>query len=244
MAGDPNSRKYNDREVQLILKSSVESQMRVAQSLEGSEGLSLAEIEEVAREVGVDPAHIRAAAARLDSPAASGEGSAVLGAPTLLVLERVLDLSLDQSRFDELLDVVRQRTGVVGEATTMGRQFGWKGKMDGAKTDVAISAGEESTTIRVAIDLEETAVGQFMLKTVMGGGMGGVATAGILGLYPLALVAGAAVLGAGYIWGRKGFQKTASDQAARGHELIDAIARRAGDLANLRAMPSLDEASD
>ena len=222
------ARRYTDREVRLILKSAVDLQQRHDHGDDPSRGMSLVELEQVAAEAGLDPALVRRAARELDTPGTPSETNAFLGSPTHLVLEQVVDTSILPGAFDQLLDVTRAVTHEVGEVSAVGRQFGWKGRLDGAKTDVSVSAGNQRTTVRVRVALDEAAVGHFMLKGMLGGFSGGlIATAVAMNAVgPVGLVAGALILGSGYLWARRGLQRDAARYGARARELIDALVAR------------------
>jgi hypothetical protein len=229
---DPTERRYGDREVRLILKSATELQRRATDDGPGPDGMSLAELEQVASEAGIDPVLVRRAAAQLDAPRSTDQPNRFLGAPTEVIVERTIDVALDPGMFDEMLDVVRASTRQVGEVSTVGRQFGWKGRLDGAKSDVSISAGESRTTLRVRVALDEVALGHFMIKGMMAGGAGG-----LLGATLLASVAGAvapfaflAIAGGAYTWARRGFGRSAGDYRRRAIDLVDALAARAGEV--------------
>ena len=228
------TRQYTDREVRLILKSAVELQEQRADRVrELSGGMSLVELEQAALEAGLDPGLVRQAAAELDVIAPPSGGNAFLGSPTHLIVERVVDVTVDPRRFDALLDVVRAVTHGVGELSSVGRQFGWKGRMDGAKTEVNISANERRTTLRVRVELDEVAVGHFMLKGTLfgaGGGLiGGAAAATAFG--PIGLAVGGVTLLSGYLWARDGFRGSTAQFNARAHELIGALEARAREIA-------------
>lgn len=228
------TRQYSEREVRLILKTAVEmQQQRADRAGELAGGMSLVELEQVAVEAGLDPAYVRRAAAQLNTVGPSAEHSVFLGGPTHIVIERLVDVAIDPTRFDQLLDVVRAVTHEVGEVSTVGRQFGWKGRMDGAKTEANVSAGDQRSTIRIRVELDELALGQFMLKGTLfgiGGGLIGTALA-VSALGPIALGIGAAILGTGYGWARTGFRGAAARYRARANELIDALVVRAHEIA-------------
>ena len=159
MATPPDAtRRYTDREVRVILKSAVELQQRRDHGADVSGGMSLAQLEQVAVEAGVDPELVLRAAAQLDTTASPSSHSAFLGGPTHIVLERVVERSIHPGAFDQLLDVTRGITHEVGEVSTVGRQFGWKGRLDGAKTEVSVSAEDRRTTLRVRGELGATRV--------------------------------------------------------------------------------------
>ena len=234
MSDTPEStRQYSDREVRLILKSAVELQQRRADRTgEGSGGMSLAELEQVAAEAGLDPNFVRRAAAQLDAVGPPSNHNAFLGGPTQLVLERVVNHTIDPARFDALLDVVRAVTHEVGEVSTVGRQFGWKGRLDGAKSDVSVSVGDQRTTLRVRIQLDEAILGHFMIKTGLLGMVSLIATAGTVAEFgPLAIGIGGAIAGSGYFWSRRGLREATARYRARGHELLDALVERVAETA-------------
>ncbi len=226
-------RLYSEREVQLILKSAVEIQMRTDQFNDSSGGMSLEQLEQVAREAGLDTTVIRHAASQLDVHR-DDEGNAFLGSPDHVVVERTVDFVVPQEEFDHLLDVARGMSREVGEVSTVGRQFGWKGSVDGAKTDVTVSVSDATTTFRVRIDLEQEILGHFMLKGVLGGAGGGlvgwavVATATGVGLAGVA--AAAAIAGSSYMWARRGLKRSAVAMRARAEQLVDALINRARDI--------------
>ncbi|HEU4642164.1 MAG TPA: hypothetical protein VFS44_06880, partial [Gemmatimonadaceae bacterium] len=110
MEREPGVRRYTDREVRLILKSAVELQQRGADGDQPSGGLSLAELEQVAAEAGIDPAVVRRAASALDTAGAPDGANPFLGGPTEIVVERIVDAPVDAADFEGLLGAVRART--------------------------------------------------------------------------------------------------------------------------------------
>ena len=198
-----------------------------------SGGMSLEQLEQVAREAGLDPTAIRRAASRLDLHH-EVEPNAFLGSPDHVVAERTVDFVVHQNEFDQLLEVARRMTREVGEVSTVGRQFGWKGTVDGAKTDITVSAAEETTTFRVRIDLEHEILGHFMLKGMLGGGGGGLAgwalAASATGMGVVAVAAGAAIAGSGYLWARRGLKRSTVQLRARAEQIVDALVARARDI--------------
>jgi hypothetical protein len=228
---DAPERRYGDREVRLILKAAADLQRRAAEDASSAGGMSLSELEQVASEAGIDPALIRRAAADLDVPSPRDRPNRFLGSPTEIIVERTTDVPLDPENFDRMLDVVRATTRAVGEVSTVGRQFGWKGRLHDAKTDVSISAGEARTTFRVRIALDELAVGHFMLKGTMfgvGGGLGTAALASSLGFF--APIVGLGVAGTGYLWARRGLARSAETFRQHARDLVDALAARAAEI--------------
>ena len=221
-------RRYTDREVRLILKSAVELQHDTADAREPSGGLSLAELQQVAAETGIDPTVVRRAAAALDGEAPAERGSRFLGGPTEIVVERIVDAPLDPARFDEILAAIRAETRQLGELSSVGRLFGWRGRLDGPKTEMSVGPAGERTQIRVRVELDEVALAHFMLKGTLLGVGGGLATSAFtmaaLALGPVGLVFGGAVLSGGYLWARWGFQSAVARSWARAGGLLATVA--------------------
>src|ERR1019366_5851339 len=110
---DPTGRdrKFNDEEVALIIKRAAELQQTQQVEQEPSTALSLAEVEQIAREAGIDPMLIRQAAHGLDRPSETSRPSPWLGAPTRLVLERVVDGEIPTDDFEPLINEIRRTFG-------------------------------------------------------------------------------------------------------------------------------------
>jgi hypothetical protein len=222
---DGEGRRYTDREVRLILESAVELQQRAADDVETSGGLSLAQLEQVAAEAGIEPSLLRRAAAVLDADVPAAAGNRFLGGPTEIVVERVVDTPLDEADFERLLAAVRVQTRHLGASSTVGRLFGWHGQVDGAKTEASATPAGGRTQVRVRIELDEAALGHFMVKGTLFGGAGGfcAAAAAMTALGPLGVLAGGAVLGGGYLWARRSFGAAAARSQARARAIADAL---------------------
>ena len=102
MTGPSSSRRYNEKEVALIIKQASELQ-ESASSSESSTGMSLAELEQIAKETGLDPTLIRRAAADLDTRVTDRTPSRFLGAPTTLRLERTIDGEVSPDEYEALV---------------------------------------------------------------------------------------------------------------------------------------------
>ena len=134
MSDDPAGRRYDDREVALILKGAAEQEGRVA-ARDAAGGLTLPQLEQVALEAGLDPALVRRSAAQLDASGSDSLGARWRGGPHELVVERVLDgeLAADMRGVAEsLATAVREAAGgALGSTDTVGRLFTWRGQLDG-----------------------------------------------------------------------------------------------------------------
>lgn len=179
MADAPrNDRKFNDEEVALIIKRAAEFQQTEQVASESSTALTLGEVEQIAKEAGIDPMLIRRAALSLDSPSTVNRPSIWAGAPTRLVFERVVDGEVSPEAFETLIDEVRRSFNDNGVPSVLGRSLAWTSSFRGGRRrgygrqiDVNIVPRGGVTTIRVEEELRNLAGGLF--GGLVGGGGGG-----------------------------------------------------------------------
>ncbi|AHG91589.1 hypothetical protein J421_4052 [Gemmatirosa kalamazoonensis] len=228
----PDGRRFDDDEVSLILRRAGELQ-EARQSDAG--GMSLADLESVAREAGLDPALVRQAAAELsprDAAAAAlpGPGGGFLGAPTLLRYERVVDGEVPPAEYDVLVDEIRRSMNDVGTFSMLGRTLAWgstpamqRGQAGSRQVSVTVVARGGRTAIRVEERVTSLAGGLF--GGIMGGvGGGGSGIAVGTGLAVLHSALAAAGLWGLLIAGSYGLARTIFTRIVR---------RRAGQLSSL-----------
>src|SRR5687767_7059894 len=134
MASDPGGRRFSDREVERIFRAAVELQASAPPDVQ-AHGLTLADLERIGGEVGLDRALIHQAVHSVDAGAARPRRRRLLGAPTELVVERTLPGAAGTAAHQALLAALRDATGDLGEAGTVGTLFGWRGRLDKAKLD-------------------------------------------------------------------------------------------------------------
>lgn len=144
--GQPEKeRRYSDKELALILK--------LATDLDGvtdaGSGHTLAEIQSIAAEAGIDPDLVVRAAASLASE--SGRGTtAFLGAPTTYRFQRHVEGELPESELGEIVRAIRRLTGEEGEVTQVLDALEWRHeRFEGAVTHIAISRRRGRTMIEV-----------------------------------------------------------------------------------------------
>jgi len=236
VTGSPDHR-FDEREVALILQETAALQERAdrAGDAKGSlapfpmrRGLTLAQLEQIAGEAGFDPALVRRAAASVGTPRTAPKGNPFVGAPLVLDVERAIDGELAEGAHEVVLEAVRRATGELGELTSFGRQFGWKGVVDGAKAQIAVAPGGGRTMVRVRLELDELANGSFSIYGALLGGFGGfLAGLATLPLGVIGLGIGGAVAGTGYFTARTIFKRTATRLLARAEETADEVAEAA-----------------
>jgi len=233
MADTPKrERKFNDEEVALIIKRAAELQQTEQTEQDPGNALSLTEVEEIAREAGIDPKLIRRAAVGLDQPALTNRPSPWIGSPTRVVFERVVDGEIPVDEFEPLIAEIRRTFGDNGLPSVLGKSLAWSSGISGRRrssgrhVDVSVVVRGGITTIRVEEELRNLAGALF--GGLVGGGGGG--TTGIsmgigMGVFhsaPVAALLWVSVVGGFYTLARTIFGRMS---ASRERELSGLIGR-------------------
>ncbi|MGV3721581.1 MAG: hypothetical protein ACO1SX_11785 [Actinomycetota bacterium] len=113
MAEELDGPRYSEKQAGAILRRAVERS--AAAGAEGSAGISLAEMERIAAELGIDPQHVRSAAAEV-----SGRST-----PGLVDLEEIVPAELSEEAWDLILLELRRVFRAAGAATAIGRAREW-----------------------------------------------------------------------------------------------------------------------
>jgi len=171
-------RKFNDEEVALIIKRAAELQQTEQVAQDPANAMSLSEVEEIAKEAGIDPALIRRAANTLDQRTEITRPSPWVGAPTRLVFERVVDGEIPPDTYEPIVNEIRRTFGDNGVPSVLGRTLAWtstslggRRQSRGRQIDVSVMTRAGVTTIRVEEELRNT-VGALFGGLVGGGGGG------------------------------------------------------------------------
>lgn len=230
----PAPRRYGDREMARILERATELQ-RAEPSAADPEGLTLAELSEIAREAGIDPELLRRAASEMETKTpASTVAARLAGAPVTIRIERTVEGELPAERFDAIIPRIQQATDGQGTASVVGRTLTWSSQTDGNTTSqqVLVSSREGRTLIR----WEERFVGLAggLFGGIVGGGgaglgigMGG-AIAGVAGSVALAVGIPIVALGGSYALARTIFTRVVRRREAAVHDVIEEIAAFVG----------------
>jgi hypothetical protein len=173
-----NERKFSEEEVALIIKRATELQQTEQVEQEPSRALSLSQVEQIAKEAGIDPLLVRRAAQGIDRPSTANRPSLWVGAPTRLVFERVVDGEIPVDAFEALVNELRRTFGDNGVPSVLGRTLAWTSTATGGRRhsrgrqiDVSVTSRGGVTTIRVEEELRNVAGALF--GGLVGGGGGG-----------------------------------------------------------------------
>jgi hypothetical protein len=160
VSDDPSGRRFSDREVALILNAAAELQEREGAGTSIGR-LSIRDIEQIAAEVGMDAALVRRAVQAVDGRGSHARTDRLRGGPQALVVERTVEGEMGPATAEAVPEAVRGLTGEVGEASTVGRLFGWRGRLDGARTEVSVAPDGGRTRMRVRVALDEVATSSY-----------------------------------------------------------------------------------
>lgn len=227
-------RRYSDKEVSRLLRHATELQEKdeAGGRLVHEGGMTLATLQDVAAEAGIDPRYVQLAAARIDSPEPTGLEHALAGTPLLVRAERVLPGELRQEDYEQIVTEIQMAADVQGDASMVGRTLTWRSvtsehQLRAVQVTVASRNGE--TRIQAEERLHGYA-GMLFGGVVGGGGMGvgfGVGMGvglGALGsglfaaLFPVTLIGGL------YIAMRRVMKSTGRKRAAELEGLVERIA--------------------
>ena len=229
------SRRYNEKEVADIIKRASELQ-QLESTTESTTGMSLTELEQVAREAGLDPALVRRAAADVDTRVSDEKPSAFLGAPTNLVLERTIDGEIPPDEYETIVLEIQRELGGVGQASTLGRSLVWtiqgvRGRRVSSRTvQLTVTPRNGRTTIRMEESLGQVAGGLFGgLMGGLGGGTSGIAMGIGMGVFHSPAVAAGLIGGmvsASYLLARTIFARMVRTRGERMQRLMSRLAEQ------------------
>jgi hypothetical protein len=185
----PARRQYSEDDVREIVRRAAEAEV-TNPTMGGA--MTIGGVEQIAAEVGIPAELVRSAARSLDPrvtpagpPALVDEPpkkNRLLGAPTRLVFERVVDGELPEGDFPVLVDEIRRLMRNVGLVSHMGRSFAWTMTQGGGTTrrvEVIVTVRGGITRIAVQEPLGNLIGGIF---GGIGGGMGGGGIGPVIGI--------------------------------------------------------------
>lgn len=226
-------RRYSDEEMALILRQASRApDSGTALAREG--GITLPELKEIAREVGIDPGQVELAAARLES-LRPGKPVPLLGTPVAPQFEREVPVEVREEHLGDLVTTIRRVMERRGITNAELGTFEWRARDANGGRYVSIRPGEGSTSIRVFGNFRDAVLTHFL-----GGGIfSGLLTLGALGqlgvMDTLGLAAAPIVAGVAWLTGRTLWRWRYKREAAPLAELAEELD------AQVRALAEPDE---
>jgi hypothetical protein len=236
-SGAEGGARYSEKQVAQILQRA--AQLEQGRALQKPE-LSLAEVEEIAREAGLDPALIRIAAQSLEGTSREeGLGARLAGAPLRRVFERLIDGELTQAVHERINGDLRaalraEHPRRTPQLSSVGRTLTVSAQTSTGVIEIELTPRGNKTLLRIDVACGQIAGGLF---GGLGGGLGvGMMPALIAGLSanahlapPSIALAGAAWMGTAYVLARSIFSWRAKAQYRRMEKLADQLAERIRD---------------
>ncbi len=170
--GRSGTRRYGTEEVNAIVERA--SELEAASPT--AAGISLGGVERLAAEVGIEPAHVRQAAAALPALPAAPIPGGLLGVRGDIAFEEVVDGEISPAHYERLLEEIRMQVGEVGRINeTLGRSLSWnslsfQNSVEGAGRLIHVMIRPEQgyTTIRVTESAGQVAPVLAMVGTMLG----------------------------------------------------------------------------
>ena len=167
---DPQpDRRFSDDDFSVILRKAAEMQ-EASGAPQHAEGLTLAEIEHIAREAGIDPRYVRRAANSLTATPPSEWGARLLGGPRRFHLADEVPGRIPDQGWKKLVEEVRRDFAKDDKVAHLPGSLEWKGKSGtGLELDMWVTSDDEGTRLSLRGDAEEEMMVWHLL-----GPMGGV----------------------------------------------------------------------
>ena len=179
-------RRYRPDEIEAIVNRAAE--LEISNPTQ-SGSLTMGGVEQIARDVGIPTELVRKAERSLSQRTLSRElaieqpkPNVLLGGPTRVVFERVVEGELDDRDYSEMVDEIRRCMKEVGQVSQLGRSFTWtlnKGSSGLRNIEIVVSVRPGKTRILVQENLNHLIGG---IYGGIGGGMGGGGMGPIMGV--------------------------------------------------------------
>lgn len=163
-------RLYSDQEISAILKRAGE--LQATQSDAETHGLSLEELQHIAAEVGLDPKLVATAAAQLERKGGEKSGAGLLGSPTSIHIERVIQGEIAEHQWAEVAGNIGEAFGMVGRSGQVGQSLEWTHTSERTHLQVTLTPHKGQTKVRVVGKFTRVALAFFLPALIVGGAWG------------------------------------------------------------------------
>ncbi len=200
-----DDRRYSDEEFALILRKASELQERGPRPPSSRGGMSLAEIQAIAAEAGID-AQLVAQTASLLPTRGSDRAARVLGGPSSYHLEHSTAGEISQEDLGRFLDVIRRVTKHQGQGTRVLDSLEWRTVGEVSQIHINVTARDGQTRVQIigdrqaagALTYVSSGLAWMIAAVAIGSGLDVTSAVGVLSI--LAGAAGGAFLTARTIW--------------------------------------------
>lgn len=231
---------YGEKEIGRILKRATELQHREPSAPPA--GVTLAELEEIAMEAGIDPSFLRRAAMEVESGGTGGLWEKVVGDELIVVRETTLEGEMVESGFERIVETLHAHSTDHGQPSLLGRTLTWRAETANKTRTIqlTVSSRDGTTQIRMEENLSQTAGGLIGgltggLGLGMGLGVGLPIGLEVLGSALFAVAAPIGITAVSFIGARWIYRATVQKRKREIAALFDRVV--------LQAQDSIDEAA-
>jgi hypothetical protein len=205
--------------------------------------MTIGGVEEIARQVGIAPEHVRSAVKAVAARHAGAPSQVetpvynrFLGGPQRLLFERVVDGELSEADFSIVVDEIRRGLGTPGQVNQLGKSFSWVMVRGPSRREVeiAVTARAGVTRLTVSENMSSLSDQVFAPVIVVVGLIGSITVGGIVGgglhapwLLPVAIPAW---WSAAYMAARKLYQRATRGRETEIRGLIERLSLVVADL--------------
>ena len=162
-------RVYGEKEIGQILKRATDLQHEEP-SASSAAGVTLAELEDIAAEAGIDPVYLRRAAMEVDSGVADPSFWVhITGEELMLVRDVTLPGELPDDGFERIVTAIQSHSREHGQPSLLGRTLTWRAETASKSRtiQIVVTSRDGHTSVRLEENLSQLAAGIF------GGATGG-----------------------------------------------------------------------
>jgi hypothetical protein len=232
-----SGRRYSDTEVRKIIEKALSLQKKETKndSVSDSQGVTLSEIDAIAREAGISSSLIRRAASELETEGVTERQNRFLGGIINPVEVRLEDGVASQNDLERVFAMIPSITGENGTGNVMGSSLSWATNSEvvqrtGHSIDISVTPSGGKSVVRVRNRLGQIAGGLFgglMGGFGLGAGLGVGLGVGLkaLGSVPFAVLFPIATVAGGYLIARLAFHLFSKSRKSRVKDMAESIVR-------------------
>jgi hypothetical protein len=247
-----SAHRYTEAEVRAIFERAAARQESAQRAEDAAgPGLTLEELQEIGTAVGLDPAHVAAAADDVRAGGSKSERTTLLGMPVVLRRTRRVAGAVSDAVWEQMVFDLRRQFDTAGIAGEVGRQREWTTAPSGMRHSAPVRVSVEPEGAGSRITVEQTLRRTALPFAIVGAGysavaliLGALLAAGALGsegVFIPALFAAMALLMFG--GAQVGFRLYAGRQERRFEAALDRLELIARDAAPAAAPDALPEAT-
>lgn len=157
-------RRFNEQQIGEILRRAGEIQVDISPDAE-AHGVTLAELQKIASEIGIEPHVLERAAQEVESGTPVGKDAE---RPNFRMFDHTVDGELTDEQWDEVVMLLRQSTGLPGTSTLQGNMREWSGNWDLGHVTLTASSRNRQTRFRMLADTTGGTVLGWILSSTFG----------------------------------------------------------------------------